>query len=97
MHSEASEPDEHTKTKKSPARGNFSKSGILCDQTFYLETPPHPLTKPKVEVELRKRSPPKVATSAFTSVPREKRGNFRFDIKPALGEFSHHPNHTYGR
>lgn len=40
MKSESSEIDEPTiPQKKSPAgRGNFSKCGKLCDQTFYLES-----------------------------------------------------------
>jgi hypothetical protein len=30
-------------------------------------------------------------------VPREKRGNFRFPIRLPHGEFTHYPNHLYGR
>lgn len=58
MKSENSEVEENIIThKKSPvSRGNYSKCGKLCDQTFYLESENLDIHK-KVEYEVRQKSP----------------------------------------
>jgi len=82
---------------KTPKRPNFSRSAKLCDQTFYHDSQPvHHLDNdtPKLNKPLSQR---KSSTYGFSSVSREKKSNFRFPIRLAVGEFTYYPNHSYGK
>ena len=78
-------------------RNNFSTCGKMCDQTFYqsgtihrslpvVHDPPEKMPKPR-----------KHSSFIFSSVSREKRGNFRTPVQIADGEFNYHPNPFVGR
>jgi hypothetical protein len=84
---------------KTPNRPNFSRYAKLCDQTFYHDSTPTyaPPTAPESTPLPEKQIHSAQSTYGFTSVPREKRGNFRFPIRLPRGEFSHYPNHHFGR
>lgn len=84
---------------KTPSRPNYSRYAKLCDQTFYHDSTPTYTPPPTAEPLSAPEKPLLSAQSTygFTSVPREKRGNFRFAVRLPRGEFSHHPNHHFGR
>lgn len=87
---------------KTPTRPNFSRYAKLCDQTFYHDSapvyhaPPPPASSPSPAPNAKPLQPTQ-STYGFSSISREKRGNFRFAVRLPKGEFSHHPNHCYGR
>lgn len=98
MHTEVTQSRRKSKNNKSPtSRGNFSQSGKLFDQTFYIESGDTNFLYKKVEFECSPRKSPRQATTAFTSVSRDIRPNIRFSSPVGEGEFRHKPNHFYGR
>jgi hypothetical protein len=80
-----------------PTRQNYSRYAKLCDQTFYHDSEPSQRVPPNYQIPQQRPPPLSVSTTAFSSIPREKKGNFRFPIRLPKGEFTHHPNHLYGR
>ena len=79
---------------KAPTRSNYSRYGQLCDQTFYHDSTPveHPIQDPPKPMKK-----PKLSTSGFTSISREKKGNLHYFICQPKEEFSYHPNHSFDK
>lgn len=67
---------------QTPSRPNFSRYAKLCDQTFYHDSAPAPYVPPAHEpIQAENPQPKRRSSYGFTSISREKRGNFRFPIR----------------
>ena len=69
----------------------------MCDQNFYQSGTIHRSLPVVHDPPEKVHKPEKNSSYIFSSVSREKRGNFRTPVQIADGELRYHPNYFLGR